>query len=173
LGCADPQKGHPVVSISLPHRLGTGKVVHIERGCRMAKAWLLFLTALIIGAGVQTKTMDHSELSLIPRSEPEAALYSTQGIASYYAEAFDGRTTSDGEVFDMNAFTAAHKSLPFNTIARVTDVTTGRSVKVRINDRGPYWENRIIDLSRGAAEKIGILDRGIALVKIDVVKWGN
>jgi rare lipoprotein A len=139
----------------------------------MAKVVFLLLAAVIIDAGVQTKTMNGSELSLLPKSKPGAVLYSTRGIASYYADAFDGKTTSDGEEFDMNALTAAHKSFPFNTIARVTDLTTGRSVKVRINDRGPFWENRVIDLSRGAAEKIGILDRGIALVRIDVMKWGN
>jgi rare lipoprotein A len=127
---------------------------------------------LILGAGGQTKTMSRSELSLLPKVKAVPVLYSTEGIASYYADAFDGRTTSNGETFDMDALTAAHQSFPFNTIARVTDLKTGRSVKVRINDRGPYWEHRIIDLSRGAAAKIGILDRGIALVKIDVIKWG-
>jgi len=100
-------------------------------------------------------------------------LYSTEGVASYHADAFEGRLTSNGEVFDMEGLTAAHPSFPFNTIARVTDLVSGRSVKVRINDRGPFWENRIIDLSRGAAEEIGILHRGIALVKIDVLKWGS
>jgi len=139
----------------------------------MAKALLLLFTALVIGAGVQTKTINRSELSLLSKSKPNDVLYSTEGIASYYANAFDGRTTSNGEVFDMEGLTAAHQSFPFNTIARVTDLMSGRSVKVRINDRGPYWENRIIDLSRGAAEEIGILDRGIALVKIDVIKWGG
>jgi rare lipoprotein A len=139
----------------------------------MAKVRLLLLTVLILGAGGQTKTMNHSELSLLPKPKRVPVLYSTEGIASYYADAFDGSTTSNGEIFDMNALTAAHQTFPFNTIARVTDLTTGRSVKVRINDRGPYWENRIIDLSRGAAAKIGILDRGIAHVKIDVIKWGT
>jgi len=139
----------------------------------MAKALLLLFTALVIGAGVQTKTINRSELSLLSKSKPNDVLYSTEGIASYYANAFDGRTTSNGEVFDMEGLTAAHQSFPFNTIARVTDLVSGRSVKVRINDRGPFWENRIIDLSRGAAEEIGILDRGIALVKIDVIKWGG
>jgi rare lipoprotein A len=139
----------------------------------MAKALVLFFITLIIGAGEPSKTMNRSELSLLSRSKHDDVLYSTEGIASYYANAFDGRTTSNGEVFDMEGLTAAHQSFPFNTIARVTDLVSGRSVKVRINDRGPFWENRIIDLSRGAAEEIGILDRGIALVKIDVIKWGG
>lgn len=139
----------------------------------MAKVRLLFLTVLILGAGGQTETRGRSELSLLPMPQLVPVLYSTEGIASYYADAFNGRTTSNGETFDMNALTAAHLTFPFNTIARVTDLTTGRSVKVRINDRGPYWQNRIIDLSRGAAAKIGILDRGITLVKIDVLRWGT
>jgi rare lipoprotein A len=139
----------------------------------MGKALLLLFITLFVGAGLQSKTMNRSELSVLSRSRHDDVLYSTEGIASYYADAFDGRTTSSGEVFDMDGLTAAHQSLPFNTIARVTDLMSGRSVKVRINDRGPFWENRIIDLSRGAAEKIGILDRGIALVKIDVIKWGG
>jgi rare lipoprotein A len=139
----------------------------------MVKLRLLFLAVLIICAGGQTETMSGSELSLLPRPKPGAVLYSTRGIASYYADTFDGKTTSNGETFDMNALTAAHQTFPFSTIARVTDLTTGRSVKVRINDRGPYWEHRIIDLSRGAAANLGILDRGIALVKIDVLKWGT
>jgi rare lipoprotein A len=139
----------------------------------MTKALLLTFITFFIGAGVRSKTMNRSELSVLSRSKPDGSLYTTEGIASYYADAFDGRTTSNGEVFDIGGLTAAHQSFPFNTIARVTDVLSGRSVKVRINDRGPFWENRIIDLSRGAAEQLGILDRGIALVKIDVIKWGD
>jgi rare lipoprotein A len=139
----------------------------------IARVSLCCVIAVVVGAGVQTRPMNRSELSLLSRPRPGAVLYSTEGVASYYADAFEGRLTSNGEVFDMEGLTAAHPSFPFNTIARVTDLVSGRSVKVRINDRGPFWENRIIDLSRGAAEEIGILHRGIALVKIDVLKWGS
>jgi rare lipoprotein A (peptidoglycan hydrolase) len=157
----------------LLHGSESREAVHSKGGYYMTKALLLVFITLFIGAGVQSETMKSSELSVLSRSKPHESLYTTEGIASYYADAFDGKTTSNGEVFDMDGLTAAHQSFPFNTIARVTDLLSGRSVKVRINDRGPFWENRIIDLSRGAAEKLGIVDRGIALVKIDVLKWGG
>ena len=89
--------------------------------------------------------------------------------ASWYGEWHHGRTTANGEQFDMVALTAAHRSLPFGTLLRVTDLRTGRFVIVRINDRGPYWEDRSLDLSYGAAEHLGILDKGIARVRIEIV----
>ncbi len=90
-----------------------------------------------------------------------------QGIASYYGTKFHGRRTSNMEVYDMYAFTAAHKHLPLPSFARVTNLDNGRSVVVRVNDRGPFSRgNRIIDLSRGAAEELGIKARGIAPVRV-------
>lgn len=89
--------------------------------------------------------------------------------ASWYGEWHHGRTTANGEQFDMFALTAAHRSLPFGTLLRVTDLRTGRFVIVRINDRGPYWEDRSLDLSYGAAEQLGILDKGTTRVRIEVV----
>ena len=71
----------------------------------------------------------------------------------------------------MNGISAAHKTLPFGTIVRVVDLETGRSVVVRINDRGPFIEGRIIDLSKGAAERLGIIDKGIAKVGLRIVRW--
>jgi rare lipoprotein A len=95
------------------------------------------------------------------------------GIASYYADEFHGRTTSNGETFDMNALTAAHQTLPFGTLVKVTNKATGRSVVVRINDRGPFLKDRIIDLSRGAAEKIGMIGPGTAEVHLEIIQWGT
>ncbi len=92
------------------------------------------------------------------------------GEASWYGDRFNGRKTASGESFDMNAFTAAHRTIPFNTIVEVTDDNSGKSVKVRINDRGPTIHRRIIDLSKGAASKLGILEKGVADVHITVVK---
>jgi rare lipoprotein A len=89
--------------------------------------------------------------------------------ASWYGEWHHGRTTANGEQFDMFALTAAHRSLPFGTRLRVTDLRTGRFVIVRINDRGPHWEDRSLDLSYGAAEQLGIVDKGTAHVRIEVV----
>jgi rare lipoprotein A len=94
-----------------------------------------------------------------------------EGLASWYGGKFQGRTTSSGEVFDTNLMTAAHKSLPFGTVVKVTDLDTGSSTVVRINDRGPFVEGRIIDLSRAAAEQLGMVGRGVARVSVEVVDF--
>ena len=91
------------------------------------------------------------------------------GNASYYGTRFHGRRTANGERFNMNAMTAAHKSLPFGTKVRVTNRRNGKSVVVRINDRGPYAHGRVIDLSKAAASRIGMVASGTAPVKIDVM----
>ena len=91
------------------------------------------------------------------------------GQASWYGKAHQGHLTASGERFDMHALTAAHRTLPFGTIVRVTHLKTGRSVDVRINDRGPYHSGRIIDLSYEAARKLGIVGRGTARVKVTVI----
>ena len=91
------------------------------------------------------------------------------GGASWYGGKFQGRMTANGEIFDTNKFTAAHKTLPFNTIVEVTDIDTGKKVYVRINDRGPFVEGRIIDLSRAAAEQIGLVGKGVTRVKLRIV----
>ena len=88
------------------------------------------------------------------------------GIASFYSE---DQQTANGEKFNPHALTAAHPTLPFGTKLRVTNVTTGRFVTVRINDRGPYVPGRVVDVSYSAAETLGIVNRGIAKVKLDVV----
>jgi len=92
------------------------------------------------------------------------------GMASYYGEEFHGRKTANGEIFDMNQLTAAHKTLPFGTICRVTNLENNRSVIVRINDRGPFVKNRIMDLSRAAAIKLDGLKSGVFPVKIEIIK---
>jgi rare lipoprotein A len=88
------------------------------------------------------------------------------GKASYYADKFDGRRTSSGEIFKQNRLTAAHRTLPFGTKVKVVNQANGRSVKVVINDRGPFVAGRIIDLSKKAARKIGIVGAGVASVEI-------
>ena len=92
------------------------------------------------------------------------------GMASYYATEFDGRTTANGERYDMHDLTAAHETLPFNTRVRVTNLSNNLSVVVRINDRGPFTKRRIIDLSYAAAEKIGLIEAGTTMVEIEAVK---
>ena len=91
------------------------------------------------------------------------------GEASYYGDTYAGRTTASGEVFDPAAMTAAHPSLPFDTRVRVTRIDTGASVVVRINDRGPFKDGRIIDLSKGAARRLDMLTVGITDVRLDIL----
>ncbi|MCU1320723.1 MAG: rare lipoprotein [Acidobacteriaceae bacterium] len=93
----------------------------------------------------------------------------TFGVASWYGSVLDGHKTASGETFDMNDMTAAHRSLPFGTLVRVVDLHTRKSVVVRINDRGVLFPERVIDLSVGAAEKLGIRRSGIANVRLDVL----
>jgi rare lipoprotein A len=100
------------------------------------------------------------------RRAPETS-DSAHGIASFYSR--DPRTAS-GEKFDASELTAAHRTLPFGTRVRVTDVTTGQSVTVRVNDRGPFVRGRVVDLSHNAADQLGIVNRGVAKVKLEVVE---
>lgn len=95
-----------------------------------------------------------------------------RGVASYYGKRFHGRRTASGEVFDKEKMTAAHRSLPFGTMVKVTREDNGAFVYVRINDRGPFTRNRLIDLSRKAAEELGIIRRGHQHVIVEVVEEG-
>ena len=104
-------------------------------------------------------------LALLPLATPSSAGF--DGIASWYGERFAGRKTANGERFDPNKFTAAHKTLPFNTRVKVTH--QNKSVVVRINDRGPHVRGRVIDLSRAAAQEIGIKRKGTGRVSLQVL----
>lgn len=95
------------------------------------------------------------------------------GRASYYADRYHGRSTASGEPYDRTAYTAAHKTFPFGTVVRVTRLDTRKSVVVRINDRGPFTEGRVIDLSRASAQDLDLIERGVAEVEIEVLAWGN
>jgi rare lipoprotein A len=101
-------------------------------------------------------------------TQPKIRLVST-GRASWYGPGFRGRKTASGDIFDDSKLTAAHKTLPLGTIAKVTNLSNGKSVKVEINDRGPYVDGRIVDLSQAAAHALGMVDRGVAHVKIEPV----
>jgi len=97
-----------------------------------------------------------------------------EGVASYYAEPYNGRRTASGEIFDTyNGMTAAHKTLPFNTVVRVKNLQNGEEVDVRINDRGPFVKGRVIDLSLAAAKEIDLVRAGVAPVKLKVLKDGS
>jgi len=107
----------------------------------------------------------------------EAAETGTQmtGEASYYAGKFVGRKTANGEIYNPEAMTAAHRTLPFGTVVRVTrtDQPDGRSVVVRINDRGPFVAGRIIDLSKAAARELGMIAEGVVPVRLEIVEQGS
>ena len=98
-----------------------------------------------------------------------ASVYKSNAEASYYADKFHGRKTANGETFNMYALTCAHKTLPFGTILRVTNLSNGKSVDVRVNDRGPFVTGREIDLSKAAAQKLDMIKTGTARVKIEIV----
>lgn len=95
------------------------------------------------------------------------------GISSFYAEDFHGKLTANGEIYDMYGLTAAHKTLPLNTIVRVTNLVNNKSLILRINDRGPYIKGRILDCSYGAAKKLDFISQGTANVKVEVIEWGD
>jgi rare lipoprotein A len=95
--------------------------------------------------------------------------YRSEGIASWYGRDFHGRLTANGEVYDMNALSAAHPTMPLPSYARVTNLENGRSIVVRVNDRGPYTRNRVVDLSIGAAKALQFHGRGLARVRVEYV----
>ena len=100
-------------------------------------------------------------------STPDTTGDAEQGLASFYADSLRGRPTASGAPYDPAAFTCAHRSLPFGTRVRVTELARGRSVVVTVNDRGPFVRGRVIDLSRAAAAALGIIGRGVARVRVE------
>jgi rare lipoprotein A len=99
-----------------------------------------------------------------------ANTFTQSGQGSYYANKFNGRETASGTIYRPNKMTAAHNTLPFGTVVRVTNTRNNRSVKVTVTDRGPHVKGRIIDLSRKAARKIDLIDAGVVPVKVKVIK---
>lgn len=119
----------------------------------------------VLDRRVAVRTKRHSPFA---REKLEAKTQkASYGLASFYA---DDEQTASGEKFDPHQFTAAHRTLPFGTRVRVTNVATGRSVTVRVNDRGPFVSGRVVDVSYSAAETLGLIERGVAMVKLDVVQ---
>jgi len=107
--------------------------------------------------------------SIHPTEAPEKGLIQQEGKASYYANKFSGRRTSNGERVKQHIFTGAHRYLPFNTLVEVTNKANQQSVIIRINDRGPFTKGRVVDMTYAAAKAIGMLGRGVANVTLRVV----
>ncbi len=103
-------------------------------------------------------------------SQPQNNVHVLQGNASFYSDTFQGKKTASGEIFDQQALTAAHKTLPFGTMVRVTNTRNGKKVTVRINDRGPFISGRVIDLSRAAAQQIDMITAGVAPVRVEIAQ---
>jgi len=135
---------------------------------------------LVAGCAHRTNTTRPPVVSP-PSSAPPAAErqpavpgeYVEQGIASWYGVPFDGHRTSNGEIYNMHQFTAAHRTLPFGSVVRVTNLRNGKQTEVRINDRGPFVADRVIDLSLSAAQAIDMVGPGTALVRLEMVSGSN
>lgn len=123
---------------------------------------LVLCAALLIFAGCATNRFDKPQVGSAQR-----------GIASWYGEPFHGRATASGEIYDMHGLTAAHKELPLGTVVDVLNLDNGKRVTVRVNDRGPFIKGRIIDLSYGAAKKVGMVGPGTAKVEIEIRSLGD
>jgi rare lipoprotein A len=108
----------------------------------------------------------------IATPNPALSAYTEEGIASWYGVPFNGRRASNGEIYDMNKMTAAHRTLPFDTVVRVTNLSNGKSAVVRITDRGPFVDNRIIDLSMAAAREIDSIGPGVVPVRLEIISAG-
>lgn len=136
---------------------------------------LVTIGLLVASCGISSRVVDPSEDPgyTEKRPEPEAFNASIEtGVASWYGPNFHGKMTANGEIYDMSALTAAHRTLPFNTFVQVENLDNSKSVIVRINDRGPFKDNRVIDLSKKAASKINMIGPGTANVQLYLVE-GN
>lgn len=140
--CAQSPVGRQKADLS-----ATGRQVAVERPHRVA-------------------ALHPRPLSRVRVPDSDARQTASHGVASFYSDT----ETASGEKFDKNELTAAHPSLPFGTKLRVTDVSSGRFVTVRVNDRGPYVRGRVVDISPSAAEALGMVDKGLASVRLDVVR---
>jgi peptidoglycan lytic transglycosylase len=135
----------------------------IRRGATVA-----FAGAALLAACQSLPTPPPPTAPTVPTGEEQLG-FTQVGLASWYGPHFHGKRTANGERFDMNGFTAAHRTLPLNSFVRVVNLATGQSVVVRINDRGPYAPRRIIDLSAKAARDLGMTEDGVARVRIDLL----
>jgi rare lipoprotein A len=125
-----------------------------------------FAAAIAVAIALQAGACAGARREPPPAGAEEGA---QEGLASFYSDAHHGKKTASGERFDMRAMTCAHRTAPFGTRLRVVALDTGRSVVVRVNDRGPYAKGRVVDLSLAAAQALGIVERGVARVRVERV----
>lgn len=140
--------------------------------------FLALITGLsLVLSGCSHAGRRHDPMAGLEGSErikgPDGKSHELTGMASWYGERFHGRQTASGELYDMYAMTAAHKTLPFGTMVRVTDIETRKTVIVRITDRGPFTKGRVIDLSYAAAGELDMIQAGVVRVRVDIVQWAG
>ncbi len=128
--------------------------------CNQQYLWALIVTGSMFLSGCSAVSKGRADLDLGMKE---------RGIASWYGADFHGWATANGELYDMQAFTAAHRTLPLGTVARVTNVVNGKHVMIRINDRGPYVNGRILDLSYAAANALNMVEDGVSAIQLEVV----
>jgi rare lipoprotein A len=151
---------------------------------KMWRTFLLILFFLLVACGPRHVVIDRrtppAEKQEVKkeRSVPEAKIEKREskevqfGVASWYGGEFHGRSTSSGEVYDMYQLTCAHNTFPLGTVVMVTNIENGRSLELKVNDRGPFVKERIIDVSYAAAQMLGMWEKGTALVKVEVISPG-
>ena len=142
----------------------------------MSRVSLCFIVSLILGCSPAPRygsKIINEKKNSTSREKVVKHRTTMSGVSSFYAEDFHGKVTANGETYDMYGLTVAHKTLPFNTIIKVTNLDNDQSLTLRVNDRGPYAKGRILDCSYGAAVKLGFVANGTARVKIEVIEFGD
>jgi rare lipoprotein A len=143
-----------------------------KRSARLARA-ILSAFACAVWLLAATACAHHKRSARTARVTPAPPVGWTEtGLASWYGEPYNGRRAANGEIYDMDQLTAAHRTLPFGAIVRVANLTNSKRVEVRITDRGPFIEGRIIDLSRAAARQIDLIRPGVARVRLEIIGYG-
>ncbi|HZH03290.1 MAG TPA: septal ring lytic transglycosylase RlpA family protein [Myxococcaceae bacterium] len=134
---------------------------------RVRSRWLWLFSALVLGGCARSARPD-ADREVQERRPPSAGGKGSlgEGWASYYGPGFHGKLTANGERFNRHAYTAAHRTLPFNACVRVQSVDTGKQVRLRVNDRGPYAKKRVIDVSEAAARELGMMKTGVMKVRL-------
>ncbi len=137
---------------------------------RLAALALLLAILLLQSCGKKKVSASHPSIAVPSKAKAPKIGDTEEGVASWYGHPYHGRAAANGEIYDMEKLTAAHRTLPFNTWVRVENLATGQKVDLRIIDRGPFVNNRIIDVSHVAAEQIGLLGPGTARVRVTVIR---
>ncbi len=145
-------------------------VLIILAGCSSAPRFYTNIPSIIEKENKRTFTSEASKIDTLHNLPNN--IVTVTGFASFYADDFNGKQTANGETYNMYELTAAHRTYPFNTMIRVVNLSNNKTIIIRINDRGPFVDGRIIDLSLGAAIQLDMDDTGIQEVRLEIIEWG-